>query len=99
MVYTKVNLKKNYLWIYPHDPDISVLNNQVLDKKNGYEILATINIFLEMFLPEHSLADFHKAERLMEMVPKKIKYRKDAVYWLSKNYNLINIAIPLLSKS
>ena len=76
MVYTKDNLKKNYLWIYPHDPDISVLNNQVLNKKNGYEVLATINIFLEMFFPEDSLSDFHKAERLMEMVPKKIKYRK-----------------------
>jgi len=87
--YTQADLRfKHYRFSVDNrnNPEAHDLDLEVLDLMQGYEVLIFANTFLNLFLPDHSVADLHNLEGVfLSMLPRNITTKRDIAAWLARH--------------
>jgi len=99
-----MNLYSSNNLIYTHYNWDEILSDEVdldcrpFDKLNGNDVLNFINLFLELYVPEHTWDDCIRVERIINYyLPPHLYSVCDTAYWLAKNYETIQISRVIYS--
>jgi len=85
--FKREDLKYGYVWNEEYKEKSTFDQDDFIDRRNGYQMLAFFNRFLKMH-GLFSVSSLHRLEKLVcKYMPEKINTRAEIKSWLGQNWN------------